>query len=243
MNAKTTGLILLAFLLILPILACAADSGSSGGGSGGTSSRVGSGNLLNLLPKDVSLIQVMAADEITGGSAPESMTGLFEATWNDYSLGGDDEIVTVDDVDQVVRALSPDGGIVMLSGSLIDFDAIGQWLADEDTYVEKTSYQGEEMWGDHRVAMVLMQSDGYLVVGDTDAVKELLKVKARGTGSLAEDSENELKQAYEEAAAGWYVSASSECDEFSADLRSLLLHREQGKGGLSGQRNLPSHVP
>ena len=63
-------------------------------------------------------------DEITGGSVPESMTGLFEGTWKDYSLGGDDEIVTADDVDQVARDLSPDGEIVMLSGSLIDFAAI-----------------------------------------------------------------------------------------------------------------------
>ena len=55
MNKKTVWLILLAFLLILPILARAADSRSSGGG-GGTSSRVGSGDLLGLLPKDVSRI-------------------------------------------------------------------------------------------------------------------------------------------------------------------------------------------
>ena len=48
MNAKTTGLILLAFLLALPILACADDRGSSGGR---TSSRVGNGDLLKLLPE------------------------------------------------------------------------------------------------------------------------------------------------------------------------------------------------
>ena len=76
-----------------------------------------------------------------------------------------------------------------------------------------------------------MQSDGYLVFGDTDAVKELLKVKARGTGSLADDSENELKKAYEEAAAGWYVSASSECDEFSPDLRSCEAYSITGSRG------------
>ena len=141
MNAKITRLILLTPLLVLPILTCAADSGSGGG----TTSRAGSSELLNLLPKDVSRIQVMAADEITGGSVPESMTGLFEETRKDYSPGGGDEIVTVADVDQVVRALSPDGGVVMLSGSRIDFAAIGQWLAGEDTNNRKKSHQGEEM--------------------------------------------------------------------------------------------------
>ena len=219
MNAKT---IFLAFLLILPILACAGGDSSSGGSSGsGTTSRVGGDDeVLKLLPKDITRIQVAAADAITGGSVPESMADLFEGTWKNYSLGGEAEIVTVDDVGKVVWAISPEGGIVMLGGSRIDFAAINQWLADEETNIGKTSYQGQEMWGNDATAMVVMQSDGYLVFGDTDAVKELLKVKARGAGSLADDSENELKKAYEDAASGWYVSASSNCDELFPDLRS-----------------------
>ena len=222
MNAKTIGPILLALLLILPILACAGGDSSSGGSSGsGATSRVGGDDeVLKLLPEDTTRIQVAAADAITGGSVPESMTDLFEGTWKNYSLGGEDEIVTVDDVGKVVWAISPEGGIVMLGGSRIDFAAISQWLADEETNIGKTSYQGQEMWGNDSVAMVLLQSDGYLVFGDTDAVKELLKVKARGTGSLADDSENSLKKAYEDAASGWYVSASDNCDVISTELRS-----------------------
>ena len=222
MNTKTIGPILLALLLILPILACGGGDSSSGGSSGsGATSRVGGDDeVLKLLPKDVTRIQVAAADAITGGSVPETMTDLFEGTWKNYSLGGEDEIVTVDDVGKVVWAISPEGGIVMLGGSRIDYAAISQWLADEETNIGKTSYQGQEMWGNDSVAMVLLQSDGYLVFGDTDAVKELLKVKARGTGSLADDSENSLKKAYEDAASGWYVSASDNCDVISTDLRS-----------------------
>ena len=221
MNAKTIGSILLA-LLILPILACAGGDSTSGGSNGsGTTSRVGGDDeVLKLLPKETTRIQVAATDAITGGSVPESMTDLFEGTWKNYSLGGEDEIVTVDDVGKVVWAISPEGGIVMLGGSRIDFAAISQWLADEDTNIARTSYQGQEMWGNDSVAMVLLQSDGYLVFGDTDAVKELLKVKARGTGSLADDSENSLKKAYEDAASGWYVSASDDCDVISTELRS-----------------------
>ena len=220
MSAKTLFLALL--LLILPILACAGGDSSSGGSSGsGTTSRVGGDDeVLKLLPDGTTRIQVAAADAITGGSVPESMEDLFEGTWKNYSLGGEDEIVTVDDVSKVVWAISPEGGIVMLGGSRIDFAAISQWLADEDTNIGKTSYQGQEMWGNDSVAMVLLQSDGYLVFGDTDAVKELLKVKARGAGSLSDDSENSLKKAYEDAASGWYVSASDDCDVISTELRS-----------------------
>ena len=229
MNTKTIWPVLLAFLLILPILACRVDSSSEGSGA---TSRVGAADaVLKLLPKNVSRIQVAAADAITGGSVPESMADLFERTWNNYSLGGEDEIVTVDDVGEVVWAFSPDGGIVMLGGSRIDFASIGQWLDDEDTNIGKTSYQGQEMWGNDFVAMVVMQSDGYLVFGDTNAVKELLKVKARGDGSLAGDSENSLKNAYEDAASGWYVSASSNCDELFPDLRSCEAYSITGSRG------------
>ena len=222
MNAKTIGLILAIFLLTIPVLACGGiGGGSDDSGSGGATSRVGGDDeVLKLLPEDTTLINVASADAITGGSVPESLTELFEGAWEDYSLGGEDEIVTVDDVGKVVWAFSPEGGIVMVGGSRIDFAAIGRWLADEETNIGKTSYQGRDMWGNDDIAMVLLQSDGYLLFGDTGAVKEVLKVKARGTGSLADDSENSLKKAYEDAAAGWYVSASENCDAISSDLRS-----------------------
>ena len=219
---KTILLILSIFLLTIPVLACGGiGGGSDDSGGGGATSRVGGDDeVLKLLPEDTTLINVASADAITGGSVPESMTELFEGAWEDYSLGGEDEIVTVDDVGKVVWAFSPEGGIVMVGGSRIDFAAIGQWLADEETNIGKTSYQGRDMWGNDDIAMVLLQSDGYLLFGDTGAVKEVLKVKARGTGSLADDSENSLKKAYEDAAAGWYVSASENCDAISSDLRS-----------------------
>lgn len=163
MNAKTVGPILLALLLILPILSCASGDSPSGGSSGsGAGSRVGGdSDVLKLLPDDTSLIFAMAAGEITGGSVPESMTELFESRWEYYSLGGDDEIVTVDDIDEVVWAGTPDGEVVMLSGSQINFGAISAWLADEETNVERTSYQGQDMWGSDSVALVLLQGDGY----------------------------------------------------------------------------------
>ena len=222
MNAKTIGLILAILLLTIPILACGGiGGGSDDRGSGGATSRVGGDDeVLKLLPEDTTRIRVAAADAITGGSVPESMAGLFEAEWERYSLGGEDEIVTIDDIGKIVWAYFPDGAIMMLGGSRMDFAAINQWLADEDTNIAKTSYQGQEMWQDDFLAMAVLSGDGYLVLGTIDEVKELLKVKARGSGSLAADSENSLKKAYEDAASGWYVSASSDCDEISGELRS-----------------------
>ena len=234
MNAKTVGMIFAIFLLTIPILACdgiGVGSEDSGGSSGATSRIVAADAVLKLLPDDTSLIFAMVAGEVTGGSVPERMAELFEERWESYSLGGDDEIVTVDDIDEIVWAGTPEGEIVMLSGSQINFEAISDWLADEDTNVGRTSYQGEDMWGGDTVVMALLQSDGYLVIGDTDAVKEVLKVKARGTGSLADDSENALKKAYEDAAKGWYVSVANDCDEFFSNLRSCEAYSITGYRG------------
>ena len=78
--------------------------------------------------------------------------------------------------------------------------------------------------------MVLL--DGYLIVGATEALKEVLKVKARdGAGSLNQDSENSLKKAYDDARAGWYVLVSEKCDEFSSSLRSCEAYSISGGQG------------
>ena len=140
MNAKTIGLILAIILLTIPVLACGGTGGGSDdSGDGGATSRVGGDDdeVLKLLPEDTTRIRVAAADAITGGSVPESMAGLFEAEWERYSLGGEDEIVTIDDIGKIVWAYFPDGAIMMLGGSRMDFVAINQWLADEDTNIGK----------------------------------------------------------------------------------------------------------
>ena len=81
--------------------------------------------------------------------------------------------------------------------------------------------------------MVVLESDGHVAYGDTEAIKELLKVKARGTGSLNQASENSLKQAFDDASAGWYVLASENCEELSSDLnlRSCVAYSISGGQG------------
>ena len=134
-----------------------------------------------------------------------------------------DDILTGEDIGTLVHAVTRDGRILLMSGGQIDFAGIRDWLDDEETNIGKTSYQGQDMWGDESDtgrAMVVLESDGHVAYGDTEAIKELLKVKARGTGSLNQPSENSLKQAFDDARAGWYVLASENCEEFSTDLRA-----------------------
>ncbi len=224
-NAKSIGMIFAIFLLIIPILACTAGSGT--GSSSGV--RGGSSAPLTLLPDNTSRLEVLDVSTISGGGVPEGFETQFESQWEPYSLG--DDIVTIDDVNSLVRAVTPDGEILMLSGSQIDFAGVRDWLTSEDANIEETSYQGQELWGGDERAMVLLQDDGYLVTGDTEALKELLKVKARGTGSLNQASDNSLKQAYDNARVGWYVLASENCDEFSSDLRACEAYSITGGQG------------
>ena len=215
MNAKSTILLLMVSLMAMSILACGSIGGGSDNGSSGGDTSKSSGPL-ELLPDDTTRLEVLKVGAILGGSVPEDFEEGFEARWESYSLG--DDIVTIDDVSEMVQARTRDGGILMLSGSQIDFAGIRDWLTSDEGNIEKTSYQGEELWGDDSRGMVLL--DGYVIHGDTEALKTLLKVKARGEGSLNQASENALKKAYEDARAGWYVLASENCDEFDSGLRS-----------------------
>ena len=144
-NAKSIGMIFAIFLLIIPILACTAG-GSSGSGTGSSSGvRGGSSAPLTLLPDNTSRLEVLDVSTISGGGVPEGFETQFESQWEPYSLG--DDIVTIDDVNSLVRAVTPDGEILMLSGSQIDFAGVRDWLTSEDANIEETSYQGQELWG------------------------------------------------------------------------------------------------
>jgi hypothetical protein len=226
-SAKFVLLLFLVSLLSMSLLACADDgsSGSSSSGSGSGSSK--SSVVLDLLPDDTSSLEVLDVSAILGGGVPESFEERFETQWERYSLG--DDIVTIDDVSEMVQAYSKDGGILMLSGSQIDFAGIGDWLTSDEGNIERISYQGQDLWGGDSRALVIL--DGYLIQGDTEALKEILKVKARGTGSLNQASDNALKKAYEDARAGWYVMASENCDEFSSSLRACEAYSITGGPG------------
>ena len=211
----------LALTFLFAVAACATADNPAG------SERASSGAPLALLPNNTTRLELLDVSAILGGSTPESFETLFESQWEPYSLG--DDIVTIDDIDSLVRAVTRDGQILMLSGSQIDFAGVRDWLDSEEANIEGTSYQGQELWGDDFLAMTLV--DGYLIVGDTEALKEVLKVKARGTGSLGQDSESSLKKAYDDARAGWYVMASENCDEFPSGLRACEAYSISGGQG------------
>ena len=205
----------LALTLLFAVAACATADNPSGG------ERASSGAPLSLLPDDTTRLEVLTVSAIVGGGVPEALENWFDDEWEPFALG--DDILTGEDIGTLVHAVTRDGRILLMSGGQMDFAGIRDWLDDEETNIGRTSYQGQDMWGDESDtgrAMVVLESDGHVAYGDTEAIKELLKVKARGTGSLNQASENSLKQAFDDARAGWYVLASENCEDFSTDLRA-----------------------
>ena len=117
--------------------------------------------MLDLLPDDTTRLEALDVSAILGCGVPESFEEPFESQWEPYSLG--DDIVTIDDISEMVRAYSKDGEILMLSGSQVDFAGVRDWLDSEEANIERTSYQGQDLWGGDSRAMVIF--DGYLIQG------------------------------------------------------------------------------
>ena len=219
MRANTIVLTVLVFLLAVPILAC--GGGSSSGGSSDVP--------LQLLPDDTDLVEVLAVSEILGGDVPEVVEEEFDKLWENFSVG--DDHLLINDVDKLFRVLGNDGVFLIIVSSQMDFLETREWLSDQESTVESTSYQGEDLWESAGQAMVLLENDGYLIAGDTEAVKNLLKVKARGEGSLDQDDENVVRQALDDAGSGWYVMADKNCGGAWSELRGCEAYSITGSAG------------
>ena len=216
MRANTIAIFVLLFTF--PILAC-----------GGASSSGGSDVPLHLLPDDTDLVEVLSVSEILGGDVPEVLEQEFDTLWETFSVG--DDHLLINDVEKLFRVLSKDGVFLIIISSQLDFLETREWLADQDSGIESTSYQGEDLWESAGQAMVLLESDGYLITGDTEAVKNLLKVKARGEGSLDQDDENVVRQALDDAGAGWYTMADKNCGGAWSELRGCEAYSITGSTG------------
>ncbi len=210
MNLNIVLVILLSLLTALWIGACAPTSGSSPNSLA---------DALNLLPEDVTRIDEFAVNEILGGRVPEVFTEKFEADWDWVTFG---DAMAIDDVDNFVAAVTPNGSVGLFSGQL-DIVGIGAWLDEdeEDEGWERLSYHGRDFWQATRNAVAFLEGEGYMVYGDIALVKDIIRVKKRGSGSLAEDPESKLVQALDDAS-GWYVWGKEvDCSRaFGSNLRS-----------------------
>ena len=166
------------------------------------------GGPFGLVPDDASWVHVVDVERFLDGDAPDDAADDFEDEWEDRL---DDIGVSLDDLDTLVQAQGDDGTVLVFGGDL-DFEQIRDEL--DDARYDDDDYQGYEVWDDGDLwveAAALLDGRGEVVVGSTDAVEGVLKALSRGSGSLLQDDDNDLRRALERAGQGWVVFALEGC--------------------------------
>ncbi len=112
--------------------------------------------------------------------------------------------VSLDDVTKIVEAQIGGETLVILEGEL-DIDRVRKRLGD--VAHDDEQYRGYEMWslqiGFQRRWWALIEDRVQLVSGSTQVVKSALRTLERGSGSLLDDTENEITRVLKKAGHGW----------------------------------------
>ena len=138
------------------------------------------------------------------GEDAEDFQDELEDSW-DSDLG--DLGMEVADVEAVFVVLVPGAGYVLVKGGF-DFTDIRNALADED--LEEDTYRDFETWGSESgVVTALFEEAGIVVLGDENAVKDVLRALDRGEGFM--DGEDALKKAMDAAGPGLVSIAAADC--------------------------------
>ena len=162
------------------------------------------GGPVGLVPDDASWVHVVDVERFLDGDAPDDAADDFEDEWEDRL---DDIGVSLDDLDTLVQAHGDDGTVLVFAGDL-NFEQIRDEL--DDARYDDDDYQGYEVWEDGDLwveAAALLDGRGEMVVGSTDAVEGVLKALSRGSGSLLQDDDNDLRRVLERVGQGWLVFA------------------------------------
>ena len=166
------------------------------------------GGPVGLVPDDASWVHVVDVERFLDGDAPDDAADDFEDEWEDRL---DDIGVSLDDLDTLVQAHGDDGTVLVFGGDL-NFEQIRDEL--DDARYDDDDYQGYEVWEDGDLwveAAALLDGRGEMVVGSTDAVEGVLKALSRGSGSLLQDDDNDLRRVLERVGQGWLVFALEGC--------------------------------
>ena len=143
---------------------------------------------LDLIPDDAQEIVIGDAEYLLTGDFPSEIVDGVEDSL-DGILGEIGEFL--DDVETVVLVSGDDGELVILDGEF-RFDYIRD--AADDEGLDDEEYRGYELWTSPSLASVaFLEKSGYLLMGDEDAVKNVLRALNRGSGFLLEDEESAVR--------------------------------------------------
>ena len=175
-------------------------------GTGGGSSELA--GILALVPADAENVEVYDFEQMRRDEPPEALRDDFE----DLSGTGLDELgVVTDELTTLVFASGSDWYLVVVEGD-IDFVHVRDQL--EAAASEPEEYRGFELWEgglDRHEAVALFEDRGRLVMGDAEAVRSMLRMLDRGSGSSLNDADSDVGRALRRAGEGWGSSAVEQC--------------------------------
>ena len=223
-----------AVVLIVVIVVVLLTTGVfGGGGSGGAS---GGNDVLAYVPGDAEFIMMFDYQAISNGNAPEDLIEY----WEDDESGGPFQFldaladVDIDDDDVATLAIvgdqSLDALIIVKADS--EFDVLREELED-GADCEDDDYRGFELWEcPDGGAVALFAKDDYLVLGEPDAVEQLLTYKSRTPEKLADADDSDIKEILSRTGDGWFRFAGIGSDDCPIErCRGIALAVGESDGG------------
>ena len=199
-----------AVALVVVIVVVLLMTGVFGGGGGGGAS--GGSDVLAYVPGDAEFITIFDYQAISNGSAPEDLIEY----WEDDEFGGPlqflDALADVDIDDDDVATVAIVGEASLIDALIIvkadsEFDVLREELDDGED-CEDDDYRGFELWEcPDGGAVALFAKDNYLVIGEQDAVEQLLTYKSRTPEKLADAPDSDIKEILSRTDGGWFQVA------------------------------------
>ncbi len=163
---------------------------------------------LALVPADAENVEVYDFEQMRREAPPEALRDEFE----DLSGTGLEELeVLTDEITTLVFASGDDWYLVVVEGD-VDFAHVKDQL--ESVAYDSNQYRGFELWEGglyHHESVALFEDRGRIVMGDAKAVRSVLRMLDRGSGSLSDDADSDLGRALKKAGEGWISFAEVPC--------------------------------
>ena len=171
-------------LFSLPLVS-ACGGGSNGGSSGGSSGGSKWQGAATLIPEDAVEMTVWDIAAIVAGDAPAAIPRDLTEEILGFFLSGPNSIEAVNSFATArIGGDAAPGNLFVMEGDF-DFNSIREILSEYRA--EKQEGSGTYDLGSR--SMALLEGEGSVVAGDTDAVKAVLDALDRGSGFLLDDDE------------------------------------------------------
>ena len=172
-------------------------------------------NVLQVVPDNVTDVTVWDVETVLTGDVPDEMLNGLESEFEDAF---EDVGIDLYDIDELVEVYGDNGSVTIIEG---DFELDEVWEELEDANYRYDEYRGSPLWQDGRStnwrALAWIKDTRRLVMGDTEAVRDVLRSTTRDSGFLFDDQSRFLTRAVSKAGRNLVVFASDNCEFIEVD--------------------------